>query len=98
MTDTGTDEVRLVPQATRRPLELLAQVALVSTTDVGELAVLEEVPDALVQRVEIRCVARQVFQLQPPGSPVGEEVLDRLATMNGRAIPQDEQLAGDLRQ
>jgi hypothetical protein len=84
MADTGADEVRFVAEATYDAMEFLPEVVLVGTTDVGELDVLEAVPNVLVQRVQVRRITRQGLQVQALGRPTGEEVLDRLATMNGR--------------
>jgi hypothetical protein len=98
MADTGADEVRFVAEVTYGATEFLTEVVRIRTTHVGEFGVLEEVPNALVQGAQVRCIPRQGLQVQALGRPTGEEVLDRLATMNGRPIPQDEQCARDLSQ
>jgi hypothetical protein len=37
-----------------------------------------------------------LLQLQPRSCPAGEEIFDRSAAMDRRALPYDEQLTGDL--
>jgi hypothetical protein len=39
-----------------------------------------------------------LLQLQPPGRPAGQKVLDRSSAMDRRSIPDEEQLARDLSQ
>jgi len=65
--------------------------------EVAQLDALEVVPDALI-RVEVRGVARELLQADAVGTAVGQEVLDRLAAMDRRAVPDDQQLAGDVAQ
>src|SRR5947208_2413727 len=67
------------------------------TADIAQLHALEVVPDALV-RVEVRGVARERFEADASSAALSQEVLDRLATMDRGAIPDDQELAGDVAQ
>jgi hypothetical protein len=67
------------------------------TADVAQLHVLEIVPDALVW-IEVWSVARKLLQADALGAAVCQEVLDRLATVDRRAVPDDQELAGDVAQ
>jgi hypothetical protein len=69
----------------------------VPTTHVAQLTALQIRPDAF-DRVEIRRVAWELLQMDPLGGPTGQAILDRLTTVNGCPIPDDEELAGDLTQ
>lgn len=65
--------------------------------DVAQLNMLEIVPDALI-RVEVWGVAGELLQADATGAALSEEVLDRLATMDRSAVPDDQELAGDVAQ
>ena len=67
MTDAAADELGLLAQALRRPVELAPQLGQVGAARVGQLDVLEEVPDALVERVEVGGVAGQLLQAEASG-------------------------------
>lgn len=89
------DDGGLVAEASGGEARLASEVAEGLTADVAEFDALEVVPDALI-RVEVRGVARQRLQLDATGTAVCQEVLDGLAAMDGRAVPDDQQLAGDV--
>jgi hypothetical protein len=89
------DDVPLVAEASRGPAEFLAQVPQVPAADVPQLDPLEVIPDALV-RVQLRRVAGQLLQADALGPAPGQEVLDRLPAMDRRAVPDHQQLAGDV--
>lgn len=76
------------------PTQLVPELVQGGAADVGEFDVLEVVPDALVEGIEVWGIARQGLEPEPSGSTTGEEVLDRLATVDGRAVPDDRQVAG----
>lgn len=42
--------------------------------------------------------SRTIAQLEAPGPSSGQELLDRLAVMDGRAIPDHQELAGEMAQ
>lgn len=89
------DDVALVAEASSREAEVTSEVWQALAADVAQLDVLEVVPDALV-RVEVRGVAGELFELDASGAALGQEVLDRLATMDRGAVPEDQELAGDV--
>ncbi|HET9110396.1 MAG TPA: hypothetical protein VFN78_06210, partial [Ktedonobacterales bacterium] len=66
------------------------QLRQVAAAPIGQFDTLEIVPDALVG-VEFGGVAGQLLQVQALDCAPTQEVLDRLATMNRRAIPDDQQ-------
>jgi len=65
--------------------------------DVAQLDALEVVPDALV-RVEVGSVAGELLEADAASTALGQEVLDRLAAMDRSAVPDDQELAGDVAQ
>lgn len=75
--------------------EVVSQVREVQAADVAQLDALEVAPDALV-RVQIGGVAGELLQADAPGAALGQEVLDRLAVMDRRAIPEHQEFAGDV--
>ena len=75
--------------------ELASEVWEVLAADVAQLDALEVVPDALV-RVQVRGVAGELLELDASGTALGQEVLDRLAAMDRGAVPDDQELAGDV--
>jgi len=70
-------------------------VVQVSATDVAQLDTLEVIPDALV-RIEIGGITRQLLQMQEFGGPSFEKVFDLMSPMDGRAIPDENDLARNL--
>lgn len=81
----------LALQSTDRTLHLPAQLVQVLAAAVLQFDPLQQIPDSLVG-VELRRVAGQLFQVESPGRPSGEEVLHRLAPVNRRAVPDDQEL------
>jgi hypothetical protein len=53
-----------------------------ATADIAQLNALEIIPDAL-GRVEIRSIARKLFQMQALGGPSFEKVFDFVPPMEG---------------
>ena len=74
-----------------------ASAARSGQQQIGQFDALEIVPDALI-RIEIRRVAGQLLQMQALGARLAQEVLDGLAVMDRRAIPDDQELPRDLAQ
>jgi hypothetical protein len=81
----------------RRAPQAVTQVRQSGGADVAQFDPLQRVPDALI-RVQIWRVAGEALQVQAFGRPRAEEVLDGPPMMNGRAVPDDEQLPADLAQ
>ena len=89
MTGAGADDVALVAQAFARVDHLEAQVGQVAAADIGQLDPLEVVPDPL-RRVQVRRIPRQALQPQPLGRSALQEVLDQLALVDRRSVPDDQ--------
>ena len=77
--------------------EVAAEMVDGRAAEVPQLDVLEVLPDALV-RVEVRGVAGELLQADALGGALHQEVLDRLATVDRGAVPEDQELAGDVPQ
>jgi hypothetical protein len=91
----AVDDVALVPEASGGEAKLASQVGEVLAADVAQFDVLEVGPDALV-RVQIGGVAGELLQANPLGASLGQEILDRLAAMDRGAIPEHQELAGEV--
>lgn len=74
---------------------MASEMGEVLAANVAQFDPLEVVPDALV-RIEVWGVAGELLQADAVGSTLGQEVLDRLATMDGSTIPDDQELAGNM--
>jgi hypothetical protein len=57
-----------------------------------------EVPPHILDRIEIRRIPRQPFYLEPLCRILRQEVLDQPAAMNGRTVPDHQDVAGDVLQ
>ena len=77
--------------------EVASEMWEVLAADVAQLDTLEVVPDALV-RVEVRGVPGELLQADASGAALSQAGLDRLAPMDGSAVPDDQELAGDVAQ
>ena len=66
----------------------------VRRADVGACHILEPVPDATVQRVEIGRGTGQRFEFQASSRWFLQERLDDLAAMDGRPSPDDQHRTG----
>jgi len=77
--------------------EVTSEMGEILAADVAQFDALEVVPDALVG-VEVRGVAGELFQADTASTALGQEVLDRLAAMDRSAVPDDQELAGDVAQ
>src|SRR6266542_736265 len=69
----------------------------VRAADVAQLDALEIGPDAFV-RIQVGRIAWQLLQAQPLGTALRQEGFDWPAAMNRRAVPDHEQLAGQVTQ
>src|SRR5258706_253316 len=79
------------------PAQRERQLPQVAAAQIAPLDALEIVPDALV-RVQLGGVAWQLLQVHASGTAPTQEVLDGLAAMNGRPVPDHQELATDLAQ
>jgi hypothetical protein len=97
MVNASPNDVTLVAQPLGRQAQVVAKVRQVCTAEIPQLHPLQVVPDPLV-RIQIRRVPGQRFQVEALGTTAGQEVFDRLAAMDRRAIPDHQQLAGNMAQ
>ena len=95
--DAAAEYLRLAPESLHGQVQLDAQLVQIRAAEVAEFDVLEIVPDALI-RVEIRCVAGQLLQVETRGGPLGEEVFDRLGPMDRRAVPDHQERPREVAQ
>lgn len=95
LTHAALDDVALMPEASGSEAKLVSQVREGLAADVAQFDVLEVGPDALV-RVEVGGVAGELLQADASGAALGQEVLHRLAAMDRGAIPEHQELVGDL--
>jgi len=79
------------------PPQRAIQLREVVTTDVAQFTALQIRPDPF-DRVEVGRLAWQLLQMDALGRASGQEVLDRLAAVNGRPIPDDAEFARDRAQ
>ena len=88
---------RFLPMAKAllRTNKLSTQVGQILTTQILQFAAFEQVPHLLL-RIEIRGVARQAFQMDPLAHLAGKKLFDYLRAVDGRSIPNNEQLAWKL--
>ncbi len=97
LADAALNDLALVPEPASCSPQLTAEVRQVPTADVPQFDPFEVVPDAFI-RVQIRGVAGQLLQVEALGGTVGQELLHRLPAMDGGAVPDHQQLAGEMAQ
>ena len=71
------------------------EVGYIAATHVAEFDALERVPETLGW-VQLGRVGGQGLEVQALGRALGQEVLDHLGAVDGRAVPDHQQLARDL--
>ena len=84
-----------MPQAFFGFAQLTFQLREALATDVFEFHVLQVLPDPFIG-VQLRGIAGKSFELQSPSSTTCEELFYGFAAVDGRAVPDYEQLARDL--
>lgn len=97
MADPGADNSELMTDAGHCPSELVAEFAERVTADIGQFPVLQMLPEPLVG-IELRRVGGQGLQAQALRRPLGQEVLDDLSAVDGRAVPDHQQLTRQVAQ
>jgi hypothetical protein len=94
MADGSVENAGLLAETGDGLTQLVPEVLQGGAADVGEFDIVEVVPDALVEGIEVWGIAWQRFEPEPSGSTVGEEVLDRLAAVDGCTVPDDSSVPG----
>ena len=69
----------------------------VETAQIPQLDAFELLPDALV-RIELRSIRRQTLQVEALRRPICKELLNGVAAVNGRTIPDEHHSARHLAQ
>jgi len=88
--------IELIGRPPAQP-QVAAQDGEILTADVAQFDPLEIAPDALVG-VQVWGVGWKLLQPDALGAPLGQKIFDRLPAMDRRAIPDDQELTGDLPQ
>src|SRR5919199_2377598 len=91
MRDEAPNHVRFAPQACDSQAEFMSQFVLSMAGDIAQLDMLEIVPDTFV-RVQVRRIARHLFQEQPLGATSSQEGLDALVAVDRSTIPDERSL------
>jgi hypothetical protein len=97
MGDTLAQDRFAMPEPFLSANQFCAELIEGSLTKVFEFAPLEQIPHAFLG-IQFRSVARQAFQMDALGSPLGQELFDGPRAMNACPIPDDQQGARDLAQ
>src|SRR5215469_17448765 len=94
---TSAEDIAFVAHTLAGTDQLPPQLPQIAAANVGQLHSLQIVPDAF-SGIEIRCVARQLLQVESPGRSSPEKVLHWLSAMDRRAVPDEEDLATEFAQ
>jgi hypothetical protein len=84
-----------MPQSFFGTTQLSLDMLHVKTANILEFNSFEQIPDAFL-RIQFWRIRRQTFKMNPLGTAFCQKIFDRLTTMNGRSIPDDQQVAGNL--
>jgi hypothetical protein len=93
--ETALENAWLSPHPFDGITPFTAEMRPIETTQIAPLHPFELWPDALV-RVPLRGIGRQALQVPPRRRAVGQERLEQMAAVHGRAVPDTEQAVGDL--
>jgi len=95
--DAGTQHTAFVAHPLFGAAQGQTQRRHLRTADVAQFDPLEIIPQAF-DGIEVGGVGWQLLQMQPLGRFPSKEVLDGLAAMNRRSIPNNQQFPGNLAQ
>ena len=94
MTQAAADDVRLLAEPLAGGAERPAGLPEIMSTEVAHLDLLQMPPDAFL-RVHLRGITGKALEVDPLGRAVVEILPDGFAAVDRRAIPDDQQLAGN---
>ena len=97
LSKTSENNVVFVAQPSNGPVQFVAQLRQVLAANVAQLHSLQMTPDAFIG-IEFRRITRQWLQLHALGSTIGQEVLNRLTTMDRCPIPNHQQFPFNMAQ
>ena len=69
----------------------------VKTTNIFEFDAFEQIPHPFLW-IQLRRIGRQTLQMDTFSSAMSQKIFDHLTPMNRSAIPDDQELAGDVAQ
>ena len=85
------------PHSFHRVAQLTTQMWDVKTAHIAQLDPFELLPEALV-RIQLRGIGRQALQVEAWRRAISQELLDGMAAVDGRSIPDNHHPARDLAQ
>lgn len=97
MDKTVTKGVLTMPETRPGKEQLLIELAEILATEILQFAAFEQVPNPFL-RIELGCISRQTFQMNAGSRTSRQKVFDHLAVMDGRTIPDNQQLPRNLAQ
>ncbi len=97
MNETVTQRLLAMPEPRTSQQQGVLKLSEIAATHILEFTPFEQIPDAFL-RIELRCIGGQTFQVNACSRPSRQKVFDRLAVMDGRTIPDDQQFPRDLAQ
>ena len=97
MAEAGDQAIGLAAETADGESQFPAEFVEVVAAAVRKLTALQQVPEAF-GGIEVGRIGGQAFQMQPLRCARHEEVFDRLAAVDRRAIPNHQQLATHLPQ
>ncbi len=84
-------------EALFRPYQSLSHVGEILAAQVFQLPAFEQVPDTLLW-VQLGGIAGKTLQMEPLGCAGSKKLLDDFRTVDWGAVPNHQELAGDLAQ
>lgn len=89
--EEGLNDRLLASETTNRQAEFMMKVRKIQTTHAAQFNLFEILPRAFV-RIQVRCIAGQLLEMNLPRAVIAQKVFYIVTTMNGRTIPNDQQL------
>lgn len=86
-----------MPEPRHGATQFLMQLGEIIATDVAELDLLEIAPNPFIG-VQLRRIGWELLQMDPRRTTGGQKVPDRLGPVDGRPIPEHQELPGDVPQ
>jgi hypothetical protein len=88
-TKEAVDETRFAPHPFHGVAQFMPQTWEIEAAQMAQLNPFELLPEALI-RVQLRRIGRQAFQVAAVRRALGQELLDGVAVVDRRAIPDEE--------
>ena len=97
MSETLLQDIPSMAETFFSSSKLIGNLGHICAADILQFAAFEQIPDPLL-RIEFGRIAWEAFQMEPFGRTSREKVLDRLRPVDRCAIPDHQELAGNLAQ